>query len=115
MCSAALRELLRIVQDQIEERGLVIIVSNRESTIWRQASVKIVLREKQLRYTDVEEMRVVTNDRHIAEQIKSDSTLSAQGNLLRSKVENVVMDGSKVGKVGREQKLKSILMDGVKS
>ena len=56
-------------------------------------------------------MRVKTKDRHIAEQIKSESTLSAQGNLLRSKVENVVMVGSKVGefgKVGREQKLKSI-------
>ena len=35
MCSAALRELLRVVRDQIEERGVAIIVSNRESTIWR--------------------------------------------------------------------------------
>ena len=58
-------------------------------------------REKQLKYTDVEEMRVVTNDRDKAEQIKSGSTLSAQGNLLRNKVENVVMDGSKIGKVGK--------------
>ena len=56
MCNAALRELLRIVKDQIEERGVVVIVSNRESAIWRKASVKIVLREKQLKYTDVEEM-----------------------------------------------------------
>ena len=113
MCSAALRELLRIVRDQIEERGVVIIVSNEGSTVWRKTSVKTLLREKQLQYTDVEEMRVVR-----AEQIKSDSTLRAQGNLLRSKVENVVMDGPKVGefgKVGREQKLKSIVMDGVKS
>ena len=46
-----------------------------------------------MKYTDVEEMRVVTNDRHKAEQIKSDLTLSVQGNLLRSKVENFVMDG----------------------
>ena len=62
-------------------------------------------------------MRVVTNDRHIAEQIKSD-IMPAQGNLLLSKVENVVMDGSQVGefgKVGRQQKLKSIVTDGVKS
>ena len=57
MCSAALRELLRI-----GERGVVIIVSNRESAIWGKASVKIVLREKQLKYTDVEEMRVVTSE-----------------------------------------------------
>ena len=35
MCSAALRELLRVVRYQIEERGLTIIVSNKESAIWR--------------------------------------------------------------------------------
>ena len=95
ICSAALREFLRIVKDQIEERSVVVIVSNRESAIPRNASVKIVLQENQLKYVDVEGMRVITNNRCIAEQIKSD------------KVENVVMDGSKVGKfgkVGREQK-----------
>ena len=31
ICSAALRELLRVVKDQIEERSVVVIVSNRES------------------------------------------------------------------------------------
>ena len=31
ICSAALRELFGIVKDQIEERGVVIIVMNRES------------------------------------------------------------------------------------
>ena len=36
LCSAALRELLRIVKDQIDERGVVIIVTNRESAIWRK-------------------------------------------------------------------------------
>ena len=96
MCSAALRELLRVVRHQIEERGVAIIVSNKESTIWGKTSVKTLLREKQLKYTDVEEMGVFTNDRHIAEQIKGDSTLSVYGNLLRSKVENVVMNGQKV-------------------
>ena len=102
MCSAALTELLRVVRDQIGERGVVIIVTNRESTVWRKTSVKTLLTEKQLKNT--EEMRVVTNDRHTAEQIKSDSTLSAQGNLLRSKVKNVVMGGQKLEnleKVGR--------------
>ena len=80
---------MRIVIDQIEERGVVIIVSNRQSAIWRKASVKTVLREKQLKYVDVEEMGVITNNRCIAEQIKND------------KAENVVMDGSKVGKYGK--------------
>ena len=49
-------------------------------------------------------MRVITNNRCIAEQIKND------------KAENVVMDGPKVGKfgkVGREQNLKSIVMNGL--
>ena len=92
ICSAALKELLRIVRSQIEERS-VVIVSNRESAIWRSASVNTVLRENQLKYVDVEGMRVVTNNRCIAEQIKNDE------------VENVVMDGSQIGefgKIGRE-------------
>ena len=86
ICSAALRKLLRIVKDQIEERGVVIIVMNRESAIWKKTSLKTVMRENQLKHVDVEETRVVTNNRCVAEQIKHD------------KVENVVMDGSKVGK-----------------
>ena len=57
MCSAALWELLRVVRDQIGT----------------------LQREKQLKYTDVEVMRVITNDRHIATQIKSDLALSVQG------------------------------------
>ena len=57
LCSAALRELLRVVKDQIEERGVAVIISNKESTIWRKTSVKTLIREKQLKYTDVEEMR----------------------------------------------------------
>ena len=65
-----------------------------------------------MKYIDVEEMRVVTNDKHIAEQIKSDSTLSARECLLNRKVENVVMNRSV--KLGKEQNWKSIVMNGVK-
>ena len=43
ICSAALREMLRIVKDQIEERGVVIIVMNRKSAFWRKASLKSVI------------------------------------------------------------------------
>ena len=43
MRSAALRELLRLVRDQIDERGVAIIVSNKESGIWRKTSVKTLL------------------------------------------------------------------------
>ena len=82
ICRAAMRELLRIVKDQIGERGVVIIVLNRGSAIWREARVDTVLRENQLKYVDVEETRVIMNTRCIAEQIKND------------KAENVVMDGS---------------------
>ena len=63
ICSAAWWELLRIVKDKIEERSVVVLVSNRESAIWRNASAKIVLQENQLKYVDVEGMRVVTNSR----------------------------------------------------
>ena len=60
---------------------MVVIVSNQRSTIWKKTSVKTLLREKQLKHIDLEEMRVVTNDKHVAEQIKTD------------RVENVVMNG----------------------
>ena len=53
-----------------------------------------------MKYIDVEEMRVVTSDKHIAEQIKSDSTVSARNCLLNRKVENVVMNGPAVGNIG---------------
>ena len=84
ICSTALKELLRIVKDQIEERSVVVIVLNKESAIWRNASMKTLSRDNQLKHIDVEGMRVVTNNRCIAEQIKSD------------KVESVVMGGPKI-------------------
>ena len=86
LCNAALRELLRISMDQMGERNVVIIVLSKRSTIWRKTSMRTLIREEHLRYIDVEEMRVVTNDKHIAEQIKTD------------KMESVVMNGSKVGR-----------------
>ena len=83
---------------------MVIIVMNRESTIWRRASLKTVIRENKLKYVDVEETRVITNNRCVAEQVQHD------------KVENVLMDGPKVGEFGKleKKKLNSIVMDGVK-
>ena len=51
--------------------------------------MKTVLRENQLKFVDVEEMRAITNNRCIAEQIKND------------KAESVVMNGVKTGKVGK--------------
>ena len=63
---------------------MVVIVSNRESAIWRNASVKTVLRENQPKYVDVEGMRVIANNKCIAEQIKND------------KAENVVTENQKL-------------------
>ena len=105
MSSAALRELWRIVQDQIEERSVVVIVMSKNSTISRRANLKFAMRENQLKYVVTEGMRVITNSKHVAEQIKID------------KGENIVMDGQKIGKfrrIERRQNLKSIEMDGSK-
>ena len=82
MCSAAMGELLRIIKDQVGEGCAVARVLSRKSTIWRRATVKSLLRKRQMKYIDVEGMRVVTNDKHIAEQIKCDSTLPARECLL---------------------------------
>ena len=72
-----MRKLLRIVKDQTGEECAVPMVLSRKSTIWRRAIVKTLLRKRQMKYLNVEEMSVVTNVKYIAEQIKSDSTLSA--------------------------------------
>ena len=104
-CSAALRELWRIVKDQIEGRTVVVVVTSRNSTIWGGASLKSVMREDQLKYVDAEGMRVITNSKHVAEQIKID------------KSENIVMDEPKIGEFGkteRQRNLKRIATDGVK-
>ena len=52
-----------------------------------------------MKYIDVEETSVVTNDKHIAKQIKSDSTLPARECPLNRKVESTVMDGVTSGKL----------------
>ena len=46
------------------------------------------MRENQLKYIDAEGMRVITNSKYVAEQIKID------------KEENVVMDEPKIGEFG---------------
>ena len=84
ICGATLRELLKIIKDQVEERSVVVIVLNKESAMWREESMKTLLHDSQLKYVDVDGMRVATNNRCMAEQIKSDS------------LENAVMDGPKV-------------------
>ena len=60
ICSTALEELLKVVKDQSEERSVVVIVLNEESAIWKDASMETLSRDDQLKYIDVEGMRVVT-------------------------------------------------------
>ena len=84
LCSTALRELWRIVNDQIKERTVVVIVMSRNSTIWRRASLKSAMRKDQLKSFDAEGMRVITNSKHVAEQVKIDKSA------------NIVMDEQKL-------------------
>ena len=72
LCSAALTELWRIVKDQVEERSVVVIVMSKNSVIWRRANLKYVMRENQLKDINAEGMRVITNSKCVAEQIKID-------------------------------------------
>ena len=80
------------LEDQVGEGCAVAMVLSRKSTNWRSAIVKTLLRKSQMKYIDFEGMRVVTNDKHIAEQIRSDSTLPARECLLNRKVKSTVMD-----------------------
>ena len=58
-CSAAMRELLRIIKDQVGVGGAVAMVLSKKSTILRRAIVKTLVRKRQMKYIDVEGMRVV--------------------------------------------------------
>ena len=96
ICNETLRELWRIIKDQIKEQTVAVVVMSKNSAICRKTELKSVMQEDQLKYVDGEGMRVVTNSKHVAEQIKSD----------RDKC--VVMDDQKI------ENLKSTVMDGVK-
>ena len=72
ICNETLRELWRIIKDQIKEQTVAIVVMSKNSAICRKTKLKSVMREDQLRYVDAEGMRIVTNSKHVAEQIKSD-------------------------------------------
>ena len=100
-----MRELWRIVKDQIKEQTTAVVVMSKCSAIWRRTQLKSAVQEDQLKYVDFEGMRIVTNSKHVADQIKSD----------RDKC--VVMDDRKIAghkKIGGRQNLKSTVMDGVK-
>ena len=95
---------MKIIANQVEKRSVAILVLNKESAIWKDTSVKALLKHVQLKYTDVERMSVVTSNRCVTEQIKSD------------KVENVAKGGVKIanwGKSGNNESSKNAVMDGV--
>ena len=95
---------MKIIADQVEKRSVAILVLNKESAIWKDSSMKALLKHVQLKYTDVETMSVVTSNRWVAEQIKSD------------KVENDTTGGIKIenfGKSGNNESSKNAVMDGV--
>ena len=54
ICSAALKHVLKILKDQIEERNAFVIVLNQDSAIWKDASMKTMLGGDQLKYIDGE-------------------------------------------------------------
>ena len=55
ICSAALKELLKTVKNQIEERSVVVLVLNKESAFWKDTGMKTLLRGHHLKYIDVKE------------------------------------------------------------
>ena len=72
ICSAALKELVKFIKDQAEQRCVVVFVLNKESAIWKDSRFKTLLRGVQLNYIDVEGVRLVTHDRCIAGDTTSD-------------------------------------------
>ena len=57
ICNETLRELWRIVKDQIKEQTVDVVVMSKYSAIWRRIKMKSVMQEDQLKYVDAEGMR----------------------------------------------------------
>ena len=91
ICSAVRKELV-IIRDQAVERSVVVLALNEGSAIWKDSSLTALLRHVQLKYIDVERMRVVTDNRWVAEAIKSDKVKR-----------NVATDGATFGNAGNFQ------------
>ena len=69
------------------KRSVIVLVVNEEFAIWKDASTQTLLRGDPLKHIDVEGMRVVTNNRCVAERIKSDKVESVATG--RQKMENL--------------------------
>ena len=113
ICSAALKELVKLTKDQAGKRSVVVLVLNRVSAVWKDSSVRTLLPHVLLKYIDVEGTRVVTNNRCGAEQIKSDKVLNVATGVVkietvgnREKSQGIVVDGIKIGKSWRSWKFR---------
>ena len=99
ICSAVLTELVKIIKDEVEERSVVVLVLNEEIRIPEILSVKALLRGDHVKCVDVEGMRVVTNNRCVSEQIKSDKKWRTS-----RRVESKLQTLENVGKKARIQR-----------
>ena len=99
MVSAASKSFVSIIEDRIQDRSVVVSVLDQESTIWKDLNMKAFSRHWQLIYIDIGGLRAVSNNRC-------------------DKVENLVMDGAKIGKsrnVGNNKNSEGVVADGVRT
>ena len=73
ICSAASTKVVRNIEDQIQERSVCVLVLNEESSL-KRPEYKTLLRHWQLRHIDLGKLRVVTNIRCVADQLKGDKS-----------------------------------------
>ena len=70
--NSAAKQKMAEIEDQVRERGVAVLVWNKESVIWKDTSATALIRRAQLKYIDVGELRLVTRKRRPAEQIEGD-------------------------------------------
>ena len=58
-----IKKLADIIEDQVQEQDVVVLVWNEESATGKDMNLKAVLRRSELKYIDVGELMVVTNNR----------------------------------------------------
>ena len=60
-CAASLK-FVDTIEVQVREQGVVVLVWNKESSIWKESSMNALIQRPQLKYIGVGDTRVVTSD-----------------------------------------------------
>ena len=64
-------EIVKTLEDQVQDKGAIVLVIPQKSCIWKDPVVKALMMNWSLGYVNIDMTRIITNIKSIAEQLKS--------------------------------------------